>query len=410
VNDVRALLEASSLPSAALAGRTSVVTGAGRGINARVAEALALLGAHVVVAEIDEVSGAATVAAIRSELASEACATFVATDLADESTIDALMAQCPTIDIVVNNAAAVALGAVTEVPLEEWDHSYRVNVRAPVSLARRTVPPMVDRGYGVFVCLTSVGGAFMGPYECMKAAGTELAATLAAELEGSGVFAFAVGPGQVLTPGLEGAVRELAPMYGMSQAEFLALNADHMVSVAEAAVGIAATIVLAERFHGAETSSRAGLVAAEIDPLPADSTPPSDGGRAVAPDSETRTEDGSIAVARRVRDSFVEQVEGWRARGLFERKWMDRDFQRHAGTSADEAMRELAGLVGAIEEGAPPDTAVLGRLARYYLRFEKLARDHTRDPVALERALTAITSWRDDLALLERRIERVASP
>ena len=410
MNDVRALLEASSLPSAALAGRTAVVTGAGRGIGARLAEALALLGAHVVVAEIDEESGAATVAAIRSELATEACATFVATDLADDAAIAALVARCPTIDIVVNNAAAVALGAVADVSLEDWDHSYRVNVRAPVSLARRTVPPMVDRGYGVFVCLTSVGGAFMGAYECMKAAGTELAATLAAELAGSGVYAFAVGPGQVMTPGLEQAVRDLAPMYGMSETDFLALNADHMVPISEAAVGIAATIVLAERFHGAETSSRAGLVAAEIGPRPADSVPLPDEGRAVAPDSEARTDGDAVAVARRVRDSFVEQVEGWRARGLFERKWMDRDFQRHAGASADEAMRELAGLIGAIEEGATPNTDVLGRLRRYYLRFEKLARDHTRDPVALERALTAIASWRDDLALLHRRIERVASP
>jgi NAD(P)-dependent dehydrogenase (short-subunit alcohol dehydrogenase family) len=410
VSDVRALLEASSLPSAALADRTAVVTGAGRGIGARLAEALALLGAHVVVAEIDEESGAATVAAIRSELETDACATFVATDLADDAAIAALVAQFPTIDIVVNNAAAVALGAVADVPLADWDHSYRVNVRAPVSLARRTVPPMVDRGYGVFVCLTSVGGAFMGPYECMKAAGTELAATLAAELDGSGVYAFAVGPGQVMTPGLEQAVRDLAPMYDMSEADFLALNADHMVPIAEAAVGIAATIVLAERFHGAETSSRAGLVAAEIGLRPADPAPPPDEGRTVATDSEARNEGETVAVARRVRDSFVEQVAGWRARGLFERKWMDRDFQRHAGVSADEAMRELADLIGAIEEGAPPNTAVLARLRRYYLRFEKLARDHTRDPVALDRALTAIDAWRDDLAMLERRIERVASP
>jgi NAD(P)-dependent dehydrogenase (short-subunit alcohol dehydrogenase family) len=410
VHDVRALLEASSLPRAALAGRTAVVTGAGRGIGARLAEALALLGAHVVVAEIDEESGAATVAAIRSELETDACATFVATDLADDAAIAALVARFPTIDIVVNNAAAVALGAVADVPLADWDHSYRVNVRAPVSLARRTVPPMVDRGYGVFVCMTSVGGAFMGPYECMKAAGTELAATLAAELDGSGVYAFAVGPGQVMTPGLEQAVRDLAPMYGMSEADFLALNADHMVPIAEAAVGIAATIVLAERFHGAETSSRAGLVAAEIGPLPAEPAPPPDEGRTVTTTSEARTGGDSVAVATRVRDGFVEQVAGWRARGLFERKWMDRDFQRHAGASADEAMRELADLIGAIEEGAPPNTAVLARLRRYYIRFEKLARDHTRDPVALDRALTAIDAWRDDLAMLERRIERVASP
>jgi NAD(P)-dependent dehydrogenase (short-subunit alcohol dehydrogenase family) len=403
-SEIHELLEASSLSPTALAGRTAVVTGAGRGIGAGLAEALARLGAHVVLAEIDAPSGRAAAEAVGAQLGPESSATFVETDVGDEAAIEALLARCGTVDIVVNNAIAVTIGAVGDVPLEDWDRSYRVNLRGPVAFARRTVPGMVARGHGVFVCLSSVGGAYMGAYECLKAAGNELAATLAAELEGTGVFAFSVGPGQVMTPGLEEAVRDLAPMHGMSEDEFLAMHSEHVISVAEAAVGIAATIVLAERFHGSETSSTAGLVAAGIGarsrrPAASVETLP----RADAdPMKPAQTDDTAAEAALRVRASFVEQVTGWRARGLFERKWMERDFRRHVGASPDEVISDLDALVATLRGGGPGTTAVTARLLTYYDRYEKLARDHTRDPVELQRALDAIAGWRSEIVALER--------
>jgi NAD(P)-dependent dehydrogenase (short-subunit alcohol dehydrogenase family) len=405
-SEIRELLEASSLPTTALAGRTAVVTGAGRGIGAGLAEALARLGARVVVAEVDAASGRATAEAVRRQLGSESAATFVETDVGDEAAIDALLARCGPVDVVVNNAVAVAIGAVSDVPLDAWDRSYRVNLRGPVAFARRTVPGMVARGHGVFVCLSSVGGAYMGAYECLKAAGNELAATLAAELEDTGVFAFSVGPGQVMTPGLTDAVRDLAPMHGMSEEAFLAMHSEHVISVAEAAVGIAATIVLAERFHGSETSSTAGLVAAGIGARSHRPTPPAEAEPAAdaGPTEPAGSADTAVEAARRVRASFVEQVEGWRARGLFERKWMERDFRRHAGATPDEVISELDGLVATLGRGGPGRAAVTARLLTYYDRYEKLARDHTRDPVELQRALTAIAGWRSEIVAFERLV------
>lgn len=401
--EIHDLLEASSLPAEALAGRTAVVTGAGRGIGAGLAEALARLGAHVVVAEVDAASGDATVEAIRAQRGPESVVTFVETDVADEAAIDALLARCGPVDIVVNNAVAATIGAVSDVSLDDWDRSYRVNLRGPVAFARRTVPGMVTRGYGVFVCLSSVGGAFMGAYECLKAAGNELAATLAAELEGTGVFAFTVGPGQVMTPGLKDAVRDLAPMHGMSETDFLAMHSEHVISVAEAAVGIAATIVLAERFHGSETSSTAGLVAAGIGARAPRAAPPAEA-QPTESAGTTPVGDTAVEAARRVRASFVEQVDGWRARGLFERKWMERDFRRHAGASPEEVIAELESLVATLGQGVPVRAAVTARLLTYYDRYEKLARDHTRDPVDLERALAAIAAWRAEIVALDRQM------
>jgi NAD(P)-dependent dehydrogenase (short-subunit alcohol dehydrogenase family) len=393
--DVRSLLESSSLGTAPLRGRRGLVTGAGRGIGFRVAEALALLGARVVIAEIDEETGARSAASLLSQAGPDSDVTFVHADVGDEAAMVAVVERSGPFDIVVNNAAATPLGAVTVVPLDRWDLSYRVNLRGPVALARLTVPGMVARGQGVFVCLSSVGGAYMGPYECLKAAGCELAMTLAAELDGTGVFAFAIGPGQVMTPGLEEAVRDLAPMYGMAEAEFLAMHEGHVISDVEAGVGIAAAIVLAERFHGSDTSSVAGLTAAGVG-VARDGPAPRPSSVIAAPAADAHGLQPSD-LAGRVRASFVAQVAGWRARGLFERKWMERDFRRHAGVSTDEVVGALDRLVAALEAGASADDAVLDRLLTYYARYENLARDHTRDPEALQTALAAIAAWRQEV-------------
>jgi NAD(P)-dependent dehydrogenase (short-subunit alcohol dehydrogenase family) len=393
MTEVQRLLTSSSLPPDALAGRTAIVTGAGRGIGRCLTEALARLGARVVVAEIDAEAGAAAARTIREALGRDDAARFVPTDVGDEASIDACVAASECVDIVVNNAAVAPLGAVADTELGVWDTSYRVNLRGPVAFARATVPAMRARGYGVFVTVSSVGGAFMGPYECMKTAGVELAATLATELEGTGVFAFSIGPGQVMTPGLVEALDRLAPMYGLTTDAFLALNAEHLMSAAEAGVGIAAAVALAERFHGAETSSVAGLTAAGVvRPALAVGAEPlasNEGARALPPEA--------AEAARRVRTTFAEQVAGWRARGLFERKWMERDFRRHTGSATAEALEALDAVVAALDAGEAPRHDVLVSLRRYYDRYERLARDHTRDAAALATALEAIARWRDEV-------------
>jgi NAD(P)-dependent dehydrogenase (short-subunit alcohol dehydrogenase family) len=399
MDGTNALLESSSLARDALSGRTAVVTGAGRGVGLATADALAWLGARVVIAEIDASTGAAAAVSIRRRLGSDEAARFVRTDVGDPDSLARLVADAGPFDIVVNNATVTPFGAVADASLDAWDASYRVNLRGPVALARLTVPGMIERGYGVFVCLSSVGGAYMAPYESFKAAGSELASALDMEVEGTGVFAFAIGPGQVLTPRLEAGVQQLAPLYGLTEAQFMALNADHMISAEEAGVGIAAAVALAERFHGTETSSIAGLTAAGVGRAPVEHA--SDGGPAGAAPPDGPPAEAAAGLARQVRTTFVEQVEGWRGRGLFERKWMERDFRRQSGLSCDEAVEAMDGLVSALEAGGEPHTRVLAQVSGYYDRYEQLARDNTRDPAALETALAAIDAWRDEIRRLE---------
>lgn len=154
--------------------------------------------------------------------------------------------------IVINNATIARLGLVVDVPIEAWDASYRVNLRGPALLARAFLPGMLERDAGVFVNVSSTGSAYMGVYETFKAAQVHLTNTLDAELEGTGVIAFTIGPGFVPTETAINAIAELAPQLGMDSQGFFEKNAAAVLTVEEAEAGFAVAVVLAEQFRGVE--------------------------------------------------------------------------------------------------------------------------------------------------------------
>lgn len=402
------LIATGSLTRSSLADRVAIVTGAGRGIGFETARALAWLGAHVVIAEIDDSTGAEAAKMVCAEMG-DGSATFVHTDVGDGTSlgelVSAVVRECGHIDIVINNATATPFGPVASTPITAWDLSYQVNLRGPVALARLTLQSMIERHWGVFVALSSVGGAYMAPYEALKSAQTELAFALAAELEGTGVFAFAIGPGQVMTPGLEQGVETLAPLYGLTTEEFLALNEGNQVTAEEAGAGIAAAIALAERFHGTQTGSLAGLAAAGIR-APSGSA----SGIPISPRSSVRRErgpqhtpDSASEACRKVRATLAREIEGWQDRGLFERKWMERDFGQAAGLRAEDALSQLDRLQATIDAGHPDHgwRVLLPALRRYYDHYAGLARGYTKDPEQLRIQLEAIAAMRAEVERLE---------
>ncbi len=95
----------------------------------------------------------------------------------------------------------------------------------------------------------------MGAYEVFKTAQVELANTIAAEVEGAGVYAFTIGPGISRTPGfLEGGAK-VASYMGMSLDELFELNKNAQISPEAAGTGFAIAIAFAKKYHGQETSS-----------------------------------------------------------------------------------------------------------------------------------------------------------
>lgn len=262
------LIAAGNLTRDSLAGQVVLVTGAGGGIGYEAARALAWLGAHVVIAEIDRRRGRDAAARLNDELGAGKF-TFVHADVGDERSVNRLARQVlrthGRIDAVLNNATVAPLGAMTEVPISDWDASYRVNLRGPVLLARAFLPSMLEQDAGAFVCVSSAGLAYMGAYETLKTAQVGLANTLDAELEDTGVIAFAIGPGLVKTATARAGIARLAPLYGTTEAELYEMLRDQILSVEAAGAGFAAAMALGKRYRGQEISAAQALYDAGIE-------------------------------------------------------------------------------------------------------------------------------------------------
>lgn len=394
------LIEKGTLTQDSLAGRVAVVTGAGRGIGLETARALLWLGASVVIAEIDEKLSCQAEADLGLEF-DPARVAAIPTDIGDEAAVERL-AQLATdrfgpVDIIINNATVTPMGSVWNVPIEAWDQSYRVNLRGPVLMARRFIPEMLNRKYGVFACVSSVGEAFMGAYESFKAAQVHLANTLDAELEGTDVCAFTIGPGLVRTPGAEAGIEALAPLYGKSVEDFYDMSRDHLISAEEAGTGFAAAITLAPQFRGQEINSRHALIAAGI-PTGMQGT-------------ERRDSDGhkgdsvaALGLCRHVISTLKQQSEGWSKRSLFERQWMIRDFKKNAGMPVDQWLNALFTLEAMLEsddwDGINEQNIPLDALAQYYEHLMDLARGYEKDPTKQDEQTRIIQGWVVEVASL----------
>jgi NAD(P)-dependent dehydrogenase (short-subunit alcohol dehydrogenase family) len=375
-----------------------IVTGAGGGIGYEAARALLWLGANVVIAEINPVTGAQAEHALGAEFSARQVS-FVQVDVGDETSVQGLynetIRRFGKVDVVINNATTAVLGAVKELPIEKWDASYRVNLRGPVLMARTFLPEMLSRRHGVFVCVSSTGSAFLGGYETLKAAQVHLANTLDAELEGTGVIAFTIGPGLVPTETASRAVERLAPLMGMTVEEFYELNKNVVLTPEEAGAGFAAAIALAERFKGMEISSIQALKAADIR----------------FGESEERSEAAHFGDARRaqaavqckrVRLTLEEQADGWKQRSIFERQWVVRDFKKTSGMSVEDWLVALERLEKSLERGEVSVRPPLEKLSRYYDHLAELAKGYEKDAVKLQENLQHVYGWRDEVEQLDQ--------
>lgn len=184
-----------------LQGRTALVTGASRGIGAATARALDVAGARVVLvarsrADLDAMAG---------ELDHDPV--VITADLGDVDAPAAVARQAldsvGVVDILVNNAATAARLPAVDVDAALIDELLGVNVRAPLLLIATLLPPMIERGAGSIINLSSVSGLVGTPrraaYAASKGAVDAMTRSLAIELGPSGIRVNSVAPGVVDT-------------------------------------------------------------------------------------------------------------------------------------------------------------------------------------------------------------------
>lgn len=192
----------------ALTGSTALVTGAGRGIGADVAVALAEAGAEVVLVarslpELTEVAEGVRRRGGRAR--ADAC------DLTDLTAVDALVGRLDRLDVLVNNAGTDQPTAFPDVTSEVFDDLLAVNLRTAFFLTQRTLPLLSVRG-GSVVNLSSqlalVGAAWESAYCAAKAGVDGLTRALAIELAPRRIRVNAVAPTVVSTPRTEAALAD----------------------------------------------------------------------------------------------------------------------------------------------------------------------------------------------------------
>lgn len=399
------LISTGKLNQQTLTGKVAVVTGAGGGIGYEACRALLWLGAKVVIAEINKGTGAAAARALNEEFGAGS-ALFIQTDVGEERSIAALkkqaLKQFGKVDIVINNATIAMLGPVETTPIDSWDLSYRVNLRGPVLLARAFIPEMRARNKGVFVCVSSLGTAYMGPYEAMKAAQVHLGSTLDAELDNTGVYAFTIGPGFVPTQTALSAIPKLAAMMGISLDELRVVLKEQTISIEAAGAGFAAAVALAEQFKGQETASMPALIAAGIE-VPKE-------GEAVQVSYTEEQCDQILNLARKVRAVLVEQSGGWKQRSVFEQQWLIRSFKKYAGMTVEEWLETLDRLEQAAaarySDGLAAIRAPLGVLASYHAYMYEMGKGYIKDPVEREKNLAIVHGWQADVEELGRLLKK----
>jgi len=167
-------------------GKHIVVTGAGRGIGAELAAELRTRGAKVVT--VDIAAGA-----------DEQC------DVSDADQVDALFGRIGAVEGLVNSAALlVNRRPYDEIPLDEWDRMFAVNVRGTFLCARAAAATMGDRG-GSIVNVASetafTGSHGFAHYVGSKGAVISLTRALANEMGPRNIRVNCVAPGRTQTPG-----------------------------------------------------------------------------------------------------------------------------------------------------------------------------------------------------------------
>ncbi|HUF36815.1 MAG TPA: SDR family NAD(P)-dependent oxidoreductase [Gemmatimonadales bacterium] len=209
-----------------MAGRVAVVTGAGRGIGAATARALADAGLAVVLAarSRDQVERqAAGLAALGHR------ATPVVCDVTSEASVEALAREAAglgPVAVLVNNAGAAGSMPIARTSLDDWNRLLAVNATGAFLCTRALLPGMLERRSGRVVNVASTaglsGGKYLAAYSAAKHALVGLTRSAAAEVAGTGVTVNAVCPGFVDTDMTAETVSRIAAKTGRTRNEALA--------------------------------------------------------------------------------------------------------------------------------------------------------------------------------------------
>lgn len=184
-----------------LSGRKALLTGATGGLGRAIAKAMAERGAQLMLSARNREA----LERMAAELPGSGHGVLPA-DLAELEAAERLAAEAAGTEILVANAGLPAAGWLADFSAEQVKRALRVNLEAPMLLARALYPAMVEAGGGHLVFVASLSGKAASPrssiYNATKFGLRGFALGLRADLAPKGVGVSLVTPGFIREAGM----------------------------------------------------------------------------------------------------------------------------------------------------------------------------------------------------------------
>lgn len=185
-------------------GQRALVTGASSGIGAEICLVFADAGAEIIATG----RNAEKLAILQHRIQSQGgqCCT-IAADIATvegaEHVVTEALSAHEAIDILVNSAGTALVGPATDYPVDDWDLTMAINLRAPFILSKGLAPKMIAQGHGKIINISSQTGVIALPdhaaYAASKAGLNGLTKALMTEFAPYNIQVNAICPTVVLT-------------------------------------------------------------------------------------------------------------------------------------------------------------------------------------------------------------------
>ncbi len=189
-----------------LKGKTAIITGAGKGLGKEMANALAAEGVNLgLIARTAQ--DLESVAAEIKQNHPDISVTYATADVGNMTEVQAavtkIRGELKTIDILVNNAGILKVGSVVELPVEDWEQVFRINVLGTYYMVHEVLPLIMQQGKGDIINVASTAGlkgaAKMSAYGASKAAVINFTEALMQEVRKSNIRVTTVNPSTIAT-------------------------------------------------------------------------------------------------------------------------------------------------------------------------------------------------------------------
>ncbi len=187
-----------------LSGKVALVTGGTHGIGMACGKALAAAGAKLCVNDIDD----AKLTECKAEYAKDGIDVYTINfNVCSEEGVDAGVSQIEKevgpIDILVNNAGIIKRIPILDMPVKEFEQVINVDLVAPLIVAKRIAPGMIERRQGKIINMCSMMSVYgrqnVSAYAAAKGGLKLLTENMTCEWAKYGLQINGIGPGYIAT-------------------------------------------------------------------------------------------------------------------------------------------------------------------------------------------------------------------